>query len=270
MPIFELLFELSGELLLSGVGRGLRNAYSRTWLSRNTFRGKDGVLKHHQLFVDHYKFYQALPQKSQTLFRRRVTRFLKDKRIVGKQSVVVTDEMRVLIAASAVKLTFGLDDFKFEGFKNIFIYPERYYSKMTGSMNKGETHSLGAIVFSWKDFMEGVSVHDDNLHLGVHEFTHALVLDMKKGNMYDPYFLDVLKDLHELMERPNMREAVLNKGYLRDYAEENFMEFLAVSIESFFETPTMFKENLPPVYERICKLLNQDTHQLYLRAKLKP
>jgi len=268
MALFELILELSGEVLISGVGQRIRRSYSRTWLSRNMFRGSDKVADYHELFVEHYKFYRALPGKSQRLFRRRVTRFLGNKRIIGKQNVTVSDEMRMLIAASAVKLTFGLDDFEFEGFKNIFIYPERYYSKMTGSVNKGETHSLGAIVFSWEDFMEGVMVHDDNLHLGVHEFTHALVLDMKRGNMYDPYFLDVMRELHGLMEKPKIREAVLNKGYLRDYAEENFMEFLAVSLESFFETPTEFKENLPPIYERICKLLNQDTHQLYLRAKL--
>ena len=225
MAIFELLFELSGELLIMGLGGTIRKSYSRTWVSRNMFRGRDEVIQHHQLFVEHYRFYDALPIKSQRLFRRRVTRFLKEKRIVGKQNVMVSEEMRMLIAASAVKLTFGLDEFEFPGFNNIFIYPKRYYSKMTGTVNKGETHSLGAIVFSWEDFLEGVSVPDDNLHLGVHEFTHALVLEINKGNMYDPYFSKVIKDLQNLMSKPKIRQAVLKKGYLREYAEENFMEF---------------------------------------------
>jgi hypothetical protein len=33
---------------------------------------------------------------------------------------------------------------------------------------------MKAIVFSWKDFLEGYEYHNDNLNLGLHEFAHAI------------------------------------------------------------------------------------------------
>ena len=45
---------------------------------------------------------------------------------------------------------------------------------------------------------------------------------------------------------------------LNKYAATNFEEFWAVCIETFFEKPVPFREQLPELYHSLCHLLNQD------------
>ncbi len=267
MATFGLLIELTGELLVTGVGSAIRRLYSRTWLSRNPFIGRDLQSNYHQLLHSNFKFYRALPAQSQKLFRRRIRVFLRKRTFHGRDGLIVTEEMKVLLSASAVKITFGLDHFVFDTFNNIFIYPEAYYSKNTGNMHKGETHPVGAVVFSWKDFLHGIENEEDNLNLGLHEFSHAFVLELKNGNIPDEVLTEHFLELKTVIFKPEVRKLVVEHGYLRAYAEENYMEFFAVCIESYFETPDQFAAQMPVVYRQFCKMLNQDTHQLYLRAQ---
>lgn len=246
----------------------LNGLLARTWLSRNLFFGGDLHPNHHQLLHSNFKFYRALPIRSQKLFRRRVRVFLEGRTFHGRHGIVVTEEMQVLLSACAVKITFGLDHFVLDSFQNIFIYPKEYYSNNTGNMHKGETHPVGAIVFSWKDFLHGIENEADNLNLGLHEFSHAFVLELKKGNIPDEKLAEHFLELKRIIFKPEIREAVVQHGYLREYADENYMEFFAVCIESYFETPDQFNQHMPAVYKQFCKMLNQDTHRLYLKAEV--
>lgn len=238
---------------------------ARTWVSRNLFFGKDLSPGYHQVLYSNLKFYRALPPSSQKLFRRRVRFFIKGRQFHGRHGLEVTEEMKVLLSASAIKLTFGLDHFVFDSFKNIFVYPEPYYSTTTGNMHKGETHPVGAVVFSWKDFLHGIEDEEDNLNLGLHEFSHAFILELKKGNIPDELLMEHFLELKKVIFNPRVRQAVLNHGYLREYGQENFMEFVAVCVESYFETPDQFRAQIPALYAHLCKMLNQDTHHLYSR-----
>lgn len=85
--------------------------------------------------------------------------------------------MKILVADSAVKLTFGLRIFIFEQFGKIFIFKSEFYSDYSHTKNKGETNPAGVIVFSWKDLVEGDLNESDGINLGLHEFAHALMLE---------------------------------------------------------------------------------------------
>src|SRR5690606_39707147 len=41
------------------------------------------------------------------------------------------------------------------------------------------------IVFSWKDFENGYKIENDNLNIGIHEFTHAMQLEAKQARDLD-------------------------------------------------------------------------------------
>ena len=51
-------------------------------------------------------------------------------------------------------------------------------------------------------------------------------------------------------------ESIKEIGYLREYAYENIMEFVAVCLEHYYETPENFKEKLPILYSKIEELIN--------------
>lgn len=57
--------------------------------------------------------------------------------------------------------------------------------------------------------------------------------------------------------------------FFRTYAFHNKMEFFAVAVEHFFETPACFKNDIPELYKIMCQMLNQDPTVIYPAEKNK-
>ena len=172
---------------------------------------------------------------------------------------MVTEEMRVLISATAVMLTFGFRDFYIGLISKIVVYPEKFYSNINKEYHKGEFNpKFKALVLSWQDFKAGFGMLDDNLNLGIHEFAHAIHLNsIKERDVSSAIFSDTFKELSLLLaEKENLRKQLMASKYFRKYAYTNQFEFLAVAIEHFFETPEDFKSKFPEVYFKVKQMLN--------------
>ena len=216
-------------------------------------------------------YYDALPESLKIRFLRRIPYFIRDKTFYGREGLEVTTEMKVLVAASAVQLTLGIENFILEKFHTIVFYPAKYLSNITGLYHVGEANIRGMLVISWSDFEKGYRDGKDKYNVGLHEMAHALDLDTRAGNYYDDEFVNRyrrwLKTAHEEFDR--MQDN--GEHFLRSYAATNMQEFFAVCVEHFFETPAEFKQNLPELYTELCRLLNQDPLQFSSRpSALKP
>lgn len=171
----------------------------------------------------------------------------------------VTWEMKVLIAASAVQLTFGFPKVKLSWFRYILVYPDTFYSQANRKHHKGEVNPKAkSIVLSWKYFVEGY-LKPDGRNLGLHEMAHALRLENRIMN--EEYnFLD-----HELLEEWEVRAlhtmneiAAGSEDFFRKYGSVNNEEFFAVAVENFFERPYEFIQRHPKTYRTLSRLLRQD------------
>ncbi|MEO6347758.1 MAG: zinc-dependent peptidase [Aquaticitalea sp.] len=219
------------------------------------------TLTHNQksILESQFTFYKKLNTKYQQYFEHRVASFIKDKHFVGREGLVVTDEMKVLISATAVMLTFGFRDFYIGLLGTIFIYPEEFYSALNESYHKGEFNpKLQTLVLSWKDFKMGFDTGKDNLNLGIHEFAHAIHLNsMKERDVSSTIFSDSFKELTELLSHEEaLRKSLIESKYFRDYAYTNQFEFVAVIIETFIESPSEFKTQFPEIYGKTKQMLN--------------
>ncbi|WP_455169588.1 zinc-dependent peptidase [Aegicerativicinus sediminis] len=206
-----------------------------------------------------FAFYSKLLPRQQRYFEHRVAAFMKDKRFVGRESLLVTDEMKVLISATAVMLTFGFRDFYIGLIDRIFIYPNIFYSVGNGSFHKGEFNpKLRTLVLSWKHFRRGFEIETDKVNLGIHEFAHAIHLNsIKERDVSSTIFSDSFQELTDLLTKEEeLRKELVSSNYFRDYAYTNQFEFLAVLIESFIEKPKEFKEQFPQVYSKTKQMLN--------------
>ncbi|OMP31809.1 hypothetical protein BKM32_01740 [Mangrovimonas sp. DI 80] len=206
-----------------------------------------------------FSFYKKLYPKQQRFFEHRVASFISDKDFIGRDGVEVTEEMKVLISATAVMLTFGFRDFYIGLIDKIFIYPEAFYSKINDSYHKGEFNpKLQALVLSWKDFEAGYEIENDNLNLGIHEFAHAIHLNSyKEGDVSSAIFSDSFKELIDLLSNDEgLRKSLVESEYFRNYAYTNQFEFIAVIIETFIETPQEFKSLFPEIYAKTKQMLN--------------
>ncbi len=204
------------------------------------------------------RFYARLSTKRQRYFDHRVVRFLECYEFEGRNGLEVTDAMKTSVAAAHVMLTFGMRTYLPDLLKKVILYPDVYYSPFTKSDNKGEFNPMvGAVVFSWRHFQEGHEIGNDNLHLGIHEFTHLMHLYGERSrHASSSIFSDMYGEIVTGLAQPGAIDRVRNTGYFRDYAFTNAHEFMAVVLEHFFETPAEFRAHFPLLYEKVATMIN--------------
>lgn len=215
--------------------------------------------KHEQILTRYFEFYKSLPPKSKRIFEFRVRHFIRIKDFIPRGIAEVTEEMQVLIAASAVQLTFGFPSVFLSYFENIVVYPDQFFSQVGQRHHKGEVNPKAkAIVLSWRHFVEGYA-SKEGVNLGLHEMAHALQLEnIVMNNEYD--FLNEKHIMHWQyladLEIQKMRDG--KESFFRNYASTNHAEFFAVAVENFFERPADFKIYNAALYLSLCNLINQN------------
>lgn len=219
---------------------------------------KKKLPKYKKDFLQDVSFYRKLTPKYQRYFEHRLVQFIRNYDFIERDGFKLTPEAKVLIASSYVKLTFGMRKFTSSTFNKIIVYPSSYYSAITQQYHKGEFNpGLKLVVFSWEDFLLGEIITNDNINLGIHEFTHALTFHGKKSKdksakIFYRVFLEIIK----FMKNPVNSSAIIESNYFRDYANTNALEFLSVIMEHFFETPVELKQKFPELYFKIERMLN--------------
>lgn len=209
-------------------------------------------------FSKYFYYYRNLPSRQKKLFIKRVLVFIKSAKIIGKQGFQVTYEVKLLIAASAVQLTFGLERFILPKFRTFFIYKDIYYNQLTNQYHKGEVNPKGLTVISWKHFVAGYVNPGDKINVGLHEMAHAFLLNTMYTDLHDPKLDEFLVKVIHLSKAEIEKIKASESHFFRDYAKENIHEFFAVAVEHFFEAPVEFRNELPQLYKYLARLLNQD------------
>ncbi|HNW98494.1 MAG TPA: zinc-dependent peptidase [Bacteroidales bacterium] len=221
-----------------------------------------------QILMQHSNYYRSLNDDLKKSYGNRIIRFIESKEYIAKSGLELTDLMKVLIADSAIKLTFGIKSYLFEKYEKILIFKGEFFSDFSHSKAKGETNPRGIIVFSFKDFLEGDLNTSDNINLGLHEFAHALMTQtVDPGGYEDDYFLAKIDTFLDFYGNSEKNNKVKSSQYFRKYAFRNEMEFFAVAVEHFFETPSLFIKEIPELYYIMCELLNQNPAALYINDK---
>lgn len=221
-------------------------------------RPKEISSEQENILVQQFKFYNQLSERHKVYFRHRMACFIKKYEYIPRDGVVINEEMVTLIAATYVMLTFGMRHYLLTSFDKIIIYPEAYLSTQSQEYYKGEFNPrMKAVVFSWKDFAEGHETSNDNLNLGIHEFSHVVHLHSLKNNdgsslAFKKHHARLVKEVNH----PANRQMLIDSDYFRIYAYTNHFEFISVIIEHYFETPQEFKSRFPQLFHNVSRMLN--------------
>jgi Mlc titration factor MtfA (ptsG expression regulator) len=214
----------------------------------------DGELRAH---LQQIAFFRKLRAEDQLRFIGRVQWITEHKVFQGMEGQAITNEIRAIIAASAVQVGFGLDQWKFPSFHTFRIYPESFYSNLMRRYLKGGAGKTGQIWFSLHHYREGYADSENGINLGLHEMAHALIIEMQNGNLDHDF-----THAYEVIERiakdriPKIRSKQFT--YLREYAGTNEMEFIAVTSEYFFEQPEKLSAADRELYEAFSQLYRQN------------
>ncbi|MDH5399795.1 MAG: zinc-dependent peptidase [Cyclobacteriaceae bacterium] len=221
--------------------------------------------RYKKILWEYCLYYRRLNRKDQRIFERRVAKFMAMKEFVPRGGLEkVTDHMKTLVSATAIKLTFGLPSIYFEHFWRILIYPDVYYSNISQQYHQGEVNTKGFIMLSWPNFIEGIIDREDGKNLGLHEMAHALRIENSIRNQeYDFLDFDALMKFDVEAKKEMVKINDQRSTFYRSYAGVNEQEFFAVTIENFFERPALLKEYHPGIYLTITQMLQQDPLVLF-------
>lgn len=229
--------------------------FTHFYFKRNT------INKEYRLILNQeFSFYKRLTHSEKKNFEHRLQYYVTNWEFIGKD-IEITNTMKVLIAATTAKLTFGFRDYKIEAVNKIIIYPKNYFSTINEQWHKGEFNmAYQALIFSWEDFKKGYAISNDNLNLGVHESIHAIHFSFIKSRKYSTSSAIFLDSFHELLtlldSNTSLKNKLVSSGYFRDYAFENQFEFISVVVENFIETPSEFQSQFPVIYKKVKEMLN--------------
>ncbi len=200
--------------------------------------------------------------------------FLAEKEFTGAHGLVVTDAMRVTIAAQACLpiLELGLD--WYGGWRGIVVYPGDFRVRRSEEDADGVVHEWvdelageampgGPVIISWDAATGGAArAAEAEMNVVIHEFVHKI--DMASGAA------DGQPPLHADMDRAAWRAAfktayegfcdTVDRGrrtWLDPYAAEHPSEFFAVISEAFFVSPTETRRRYPDVYDQLRQFYRQ-------------
>ncbi len=225
------------------------NAQYQKFLSQETW--------YHSVIAPHLRYYNRLSLEDQHKFLFRTYVFHRAKRFHYIE-VTASAEMPILISAVAVQLTFGLDKYLLNYFKDIFVLKDDYHYGFYSRPFQGHVDHSG-IYLSWDNFVKGIHGLTANCNVGLHEMGHALTyVNFITQTEEDKHFKKEFKNFSKVA-RPIFEDMQLGgKNILGDYAGTNYHEFWAVCVELFFENPIRFRHELPALYTAMSRLLKQD------------
>ncbi len=252
---------LAGPALLSGLRRARvrRQPFPRAW--REILRRRMPA-------------FARLPANLQLQVKKHVQVLVAEKPFIGCAGLVVTDEMRVLIAAQAALLLLNRQADYFGNLRQVLVYPGAFVVEREHADGSGLTHATrraltgeswqqGQLLMSWDDVLAGAADPDDGHNVVIHEFAHQLDQERGRANgapwlgRRDGYrrWAQVLSAEYEALRG---RLARGEDGLIDAYAATDPAEFFAVVSEHFFEQPTALAAAHPALYAEFAHLYRCD------------
>jgi len=199
---------------------------------------------------------------------------LAEKNFEGCAGLVMTDEIRLTIAAQAALLLLRRNSGYYPTLKSILVYPRAYFATAQrrnpdGTITEGpqgrlgESWFRGSLVLSWDDVIRGGADPGDGHNVVLHEFAHQL--DGENTGMDGAPMLSGPARYREWArvlgsEYARLTED-LHRGHatlLNPYGATSPPEFFAVATEFFFERPRDMRAEHPELYAQLAAFYKQD------------
>ncbi|MFN0081116.1 MAG: zinc-dependent peptidase [Ferruginibacter sp.] len=230
-----------------------------------TYFGKDLNFTTQQIvdvLTKRFRYFNNLTAEKKNLFLNRHRKFLRSKtfRIHDKSGF---KEMPILISATAIQMSLGLEEYMLPHYKNIHIFPQEFLGIEPSIRFLEGNVSGNCINISWKHYLLGYENSTNGQNVGLHEMAHAYYCqNMISLEDRDKSFAASYNYFSTHGESVLEIEKSSAKRLYSDYGLKNLQEFWAESVEVFFEKPAAMKEQYPDLYTTMCRLLNQQTENI--------
>ena len=237
----------------------LRYRFAARWRARRQALAGPFPAAWRELLLDWCDHYVRLPPELRLRFEDDVRIFLAEKRISGV-GVEVSDEIRLLVAASAVTLSLNWPEYEWDQLHEVLLYPDEFDRDYEIGVPElaGQAHPWGTVILSVPSLCESFRDPDDAYHVGFHEFAHLLDLEETRFDGIPADFDEAQAHRWvEIREReiPRMQQG---DSVLDEYGAYDPVEYLAVAVEAFFEAALPLRRGTPDLYELLVAYFQQD------------
>jgi MtfA peptidase len=250
---------LAGGVLGLGVGLALRRALGLRAERRRALLAAPFPGAWRRFLLERCDPYHRLPSDLRARFEDDLRLFVAEKRVTGV-GIDASEELRLLVAASAVTLSVGWPDYEWDRLTEVLLYPQDFDRDYGFEMRElsGQAHGWGTVILSAPALLESFAHPDDGYHVGMHEFAHLVQMDQARFAEIPPGLGPTRsREWSELVEA-EMGRIQRGKSALDPYAAENAVEFLAVAVEAFFEIPLELRGRHREVYAILAGYFRQD------------
>ena len=241
------------------VGLAFHRVSDRRYSRRRSLLARPFPAAWRPFLESRYDHYDRLPSDLRRRFEDDLRIFLAEKRITGVL-VEVTDEIRLLVAASAVSLSLCWPSYEWDQLTEVLLYPDGFDRDYNfGNRERvGETHQWGSIILSVPSLLESFEDPDDAYHVGIHEFAHLLDVDRSHFDGIPPGLDEAGRARWVSLVEKEMDRLRRGKSVLDPYGAEDPVEFLAVAVEAFFEVPLALRRRHAELYALLSAYFAQD------------
>lgn len=212
-------------------------------------------------------YFRHMPVDLQLQLKQHIQIFIAEKKFIGCNGVVITDEIRVTIAAQACLLLLNRETNFYPNLTTILVYPTAFIKQQlntnidgvkftTKNTLAGESWQTGKVILSWQDTLDGAEIPDDGHNVVIHEFAHQL--DQENGSANGAPYLNKGQSYKTWSSVFNQQFIKLQQqaqhgipSLFDYYGATNPAEFFAVASEVFFEQATILQKLYPALYEQL-------------------
>lgn len=211
--------------------------------------------------------FRTLPADLQLQLKKQAQMLLAEVPFIGCDGLVVTTEMRVLVAAQAALLLLNRRAGSFRNLRQVLLYPQPFVVQRatTNSLGlldesrhvlSGESWQQGQVILSWPDVLAGAAAPGDGHNVVIHEFAHQL--DQETGRANGAPFvpgqaarLRWAQTMKQEFDDLRQRLAQGETGLIDAYGATDPAEFFAVTSELFFERPHALAAAHPALFREL-------------------
>jgi Mlc titration factor MtfA (ptsG expression regulator) len=236
----------------------------------DTFGSSDFPAAWGEILQQRVPLYRFLCESDRRELRAYIRWFLGSKEFEGCGGVVISDEIRVVVAAQACLLLLHRETPCYERLRLIRVYPGTHFAKSSTEIASGESWQHGVVLLAWDSVRAGAANPFDGDNVVLHEFAHQLdqedgqtdgtpllgrgMASQEQAGMYAAWARVLSKEYEEF--RLAVEEG--GKTVMDSYGAGDPAEFFAVATECFFEKPKQLCKKHPELYAALERFYRQD------------
>lgn len=213
-----------------------------------------------QVVVSKVPFFRQLSPENKKHFLRRMSLFMMAKEIESlNEDEKLPADIKGLIAASAVQINFGKEEFLFPEFKKIIVHPGLFLSATLNRQFHGsetfidpEYKGHSCLIFAGDRLMHSFKDPKSGYNIVLHELANVF---LEKNNLH--HIEEKLKKDKDILK---LFASIRGFNFIQilEYTKNPKMSYFGLALEHFYFNPEKFRDVLPELFEELKQVLNQN------------